>query len=84
MLIEDFTIEAVEVNGIPVQTFKKRYRNLRQMFSESVAAHLHPKILDVSVFGLSDPIMGSIVACAIVSRPDRERETRETRWSREN
>jgi long-chain acyl-CoA synthetase len=39
MLIEDFTIETVEVNGIPVQTFKKRYRNLRQMFSESVAAH---------------------------------------------
>ena len=32
MLIENFTIETVEVNGIPVQTFKKRYRNLRQMF----------------------------------------------------
>jgi long-chain acyl-CoA synthetase len=31
--------------------------------------HLHPQILDVSVFGLSDPVMGSIVVCAVVPRP---------------
>jgi long-chain acyl-CoA synthetase len=31
--------------------------------------HLHPKILDVSVFGLPDPVMGSIVVCAVVPRP---------------
>ena len=31
--------------------------------------HLHPKILDVAVFGLPDPVMGSIVACAVVPRP---------------
>ncbi len=31
--------------------------------------HLHPKILDVAVFGLPDPVMGSIVVCAIVPRP---------------
>jgi long-chain acyl-CoA synthetase len=39
MLIEDFSIETVEVNGNPVRTFKKRYRNLRQMFSQSVTAY---------------------------------------------
>lgn len=32
--------------------------------------HLHPKILDVAVFGLSDPVMGSAVACAVIPRPD--------------
>lgn len=31
--------------------------------------HLHPKILDVSVFGLPDPVMGEAVACAAVLRP---------------
>jgi long-chain acyl-CoA synthetase len=31
--------------------------------------HLHPKILDVSVFGLPDPVMGESVACAVVLRP---------------
>ena len=31
--------------------------------------HLHPKILDVAVFGLPDPVMGSIVVCAVVPRP---------------
>lgn len=31
--------------------------------------HLHPKILDVSVFGLPDPVMGESVACAAVLRP---------------
>jgi long-chain acyl-CoA synthetase len=34
--------------------------------------HLHSKILDVAVFGLPDPVMGSIVACAIVSKPGPE------------
>ncbi|MBI5116520.1 acyl--CoA ligase [Candidatus Poribacteria bacterium] len=34
--------------------------------------HLHPKILDVAVFGLPDPVMGSAVACAVVPRPDTE------------
>jgi len=32
--------------------------------------HLHPKILDVAVFSLPDPVMGSVVACAIIPRPD--------------
>ncbi len=39
--------------------------------------HLHPKILDVAVFGLPDPVMGSIVACAIVPRPGIGKITRE-------
>lgn len=30
--------------------------------------HLHPKILDCSVFGLPDPVMGSVVAVAAVPR----------------
>jgi long-chain acyl-CoA synthetase len=34
--------------------------------------HLHPRILDVAVFGLPDPVMGSAVACAVVPRPDKE------------
>jgi len=37
--------------------------------------HLHPKILDVAVFGLPDPVMGSMVTCAVVPRPGRERIT---------
>jgi long-chain acyl-CoA synthetase len=37
--------------------------------------HLHPKILDVAVFGLPDPVMGSVVACAIIPRPDTEEIT---------
>ncbi|MGD0354009.1 MAG: class I adenylate-forming enzyme family protein [Dehalococcoidia bacterium] len=37
--------------------------------------HLHPKILDVAVFGLPDPVMGSIVACAVVPRPGTEKIT---------
>ncbi len=32
--------------------------------------HLHPKILDASVFGLPDPVLGQVVACAIIARPD--------------
>jgi len=32
---------------------------------ENVVA-LHPKILDCSVFGLPDPVMGSVVAVAVV------------------
>lgn len=39
--------------------------------------HLHPKILDVAVLGLPDPVMGSIVACAIVPRPGAGKITRE-------
>ncbi|MBI4766697.1 MAG: acyl--CoA ligase [Deltaproteobacteria bacterium] len=31
--------------------------------------HLHPKILDVAVFSLPDPVMGGRVACAVVPRP---------------
>ncbi|MEW6187009.1 MAG: class I adenylate-forming enzyme family protein [Thermodesulfobacteriota bacterium] len=31
--------------------------------------HLHPKILDVAVFGLPDPVMASIVVCAVIPRP---------------
>jgi long-chain acyl-CoA synthetase len=37
--------------------------------------HLHPKILDVAVFGLPDPVMGSIVACAVIPRPRTEKIT---------
>lgn len=39
--------------------------------------HLHPKILDVAVFGLPDPVMGSIVACAVVPRPGNRKITLE-------
>ncbi|MGO9378370.1 MAG: class I adenylate-forming enzyme family protein, partial [Dissulfurispiraceae bacterium] len=39
--------------------------------------HLHPKILDVAVFGLPDPVMGSIVACAVVPRPGTKKITLE-------
>lgn len=39
--------------------------------------HLHPRILDVAVFGLPDPVMGSLVACAVVPRPHLERITLE-------
>ena len=39
MLVEDFTVETVDVNGIPIQTFKKRYRSLQRMFSEAVALY---------------------------------------------
>ncbi|MDI6762348.1 MAG: class I adenylate-forming enzyme family protein [Thermodesulfobacteriota bacterium] len=31
--------------------------------------HLHPKILDVTVFGIPDPVMGECVGCAVVPRP---------------
>lgn len=31
--------------------------------------HLHPKILDVTVFGIPDPVMGECVGCAMVLRP---------------
>ena len=34
--------------------------------------HLHSKVLDVAVFGLPDPVMGSIVACAVVPKPGAE------------
>ena len=39
--------------------------------------HLHPKILNIAVFGLPDPVMGSIVACAIVPRPGEKKITPE-------
>ncbi len=32
--------------------------------------HLHSKILDVSVVGLPDPVMGECVVCAVIPRPD--------------
>jgi long-chain acyl-CoA synthetase len=35
--------------------------------------HLHPKVLDVAVFGLPDPVMGSIVACVVVPRSRSEK-----------
>jgi long-chain acyl-CoA synthetase len=37
--------------------------------------HLHSKVLDVAVFGLPDPVMGSIVACAVIPKPDTEKIT---------
>ena len=32
--------------------------------------HLHPEILDVTVFGIPDPVMGESVACAVALRPE--------------
>ncbi len=34
--------------------------------------HLHPKVLDVAVFGLPNPVLGELVGCAIVLRPGVE------------
>ena len=38
------------------------------------SSHLHPKILDVAVFGLPDPVMGSIVACAVVPKAGKQED----------
>ena len=35
MLIEDYSIETVELGGYPIQTFKKRFRNIWEMFVNS-------------------------------------------------
>jgi len=39
MLVEDFSIETVEVGGFPIQTFKKRFRNLWEMFLKSAVTY---------------------------------------------
>ena len=33
---------------------------------------LHPKVLDVAVFGIPDPVMGSAVACAVVPKSNED------------
>ena len=39
MLVEDFSIETVEVGGYPIQTFKARFRNIWGMLLESAARY---------------------------------------------
>ncbi len=39
MLIDDFSLETVEVGGYPIQTFKNRFRNLWEMFFQSTVTY---------------------------------------------
>ena len=39
MLIDDFSLETVEVGGYPIQTFKNRFRNLWEMFLQSTVTY---------------------------------------------
>ena len=39
MLIDDFSLETVEVGGYPIQTFKNRFRNIWEMFFQSAVTY---------------------------------------------
>ncbi len=39
MLIDDFSLETVEVGGYPIQTFKNRFRNVWEMFLQSTVTY---------------------------------------------
>jgi long-chain acyl-CoA synthetase len=39
MLVEDFSIETVEVGGYPIQAFKKRFSNAWELFHKSAATY---------------------------------------------
>jgi long-chain acyl-CoA synthetase len=44
-MIEDFSIETVEVGGFPIQTFRRRYKSLWDMFSQAAQSYAQNEFL---------------------------------------